>query len=190
MPVRMASRRYLTSEGRSACAVRPSPGSKRANRRLPLMPTRMWRLSCVAKSIPLFRCNFTTNKLNPPQQLPNTYSSMRAIPLMYCRLGEAVANLQSRATTSPGQTKANLAYISHAAIVLALSARNIKTINKKTEETMNQKNKSRTHVFSPHTDSASTAAKAPRRMRLRTRHVAVKHRPHVKPAATKAGSSA
>jgi hypothetical protein len=43
---------------------------------------------------------------------------MRAIPLIYGRLDETVANLRSCATTSPEQAKANLAYITHAANVL------------------------------------------------------------------------
>jgi hypothetical protein len=60
--------------------------------------------------------------------------------------------LRSRGTTSPEQAKASLAYITHAANVLAPSARHIKTINNREEKTMKQPNKPRTHLFSPYTD--------------------------------------
>ena len=87
--------------------------------------------------------------------------SMRAIPLIYGGLGETVANLQSRRTTSPEQAKANLAHITHAANVLASSAEDSKTINnQRKEKPMNQKNKPRTHLFSPHTDQCIYCGKS------------------------------
>jgi hypothetical protein len=53
---------------------------------------------------------------------------------------------------SAEQAKASLAYITHAANVLAPSARHIETINDREEKTMKQPNKPRSHLFIPHTD--------------------------------------